>query len=214
MGRKWKEWKSIFSWAPKSLWAVTATTEVKDNLLYGGKTMTNLDSILKSRDINLLTKVYIVKAMIFSIVMYRSKRWTIRKTGHRRIDVFKLWCWRRLLRVLWTAKSSNQSILKETNHKYSFERIILKLKLQYFGHLMQSQLIEKDPDAGKDWGQEEKGVTEDKTVGWYHGLNGHECEQTPGDSEEQGSLEYFIPWGYKSRTGLNDWKTTIQFSYL
>ena len=168
--------------------------------------MTNLDSILKSRDINLLPKVYIVKAMIFSIVMYRCKTWTIRKTEHR-IDVFKLWCWRRLLRVLWTAKSSNQSILKETNHKYSFERIILKLKLQYFGHLMQSQLIGKDPDAGKDWGQEEKGVIEDEIVGWYHGLNGHEFEQTPGDSEEQGSLEYFSPWGCNSRTGLNDWKT-------
>ena len=95
--------------------------------------MTNLDSILNSRDITLLTKVYLVKAMVFAVVMYGCKSWTIKKAEHRRIDAFELWCWRRLLRVLWIAKRSNQSILKEMNAEYSLEGLMLKLKLQYFG---------------------------------------------------------------------------------
>ena len=98
--------------------------------------MTNLDSILKSRDNTLLTKVCLVKAMVFPAVKYGCESWTIKKAEHRRIDVFELWCWRRLLRVLWTARRSNQSILKEINPEYSLERLILKLKLQYFGHLI------------------------------------------------------------------------------
>ena len=110
--------------------------------------MTNLDSILKSRDITLLTKVHIVKAMVFPVVTYGCESWTIKKSENLRIDAFELWCWRRLLRVPWTARRPNQSILKETNPEYSLEGLMLKLKLQYFGHL--SQLIEKDPDAGKD----------------------------------------------------------------
>ena len=99
--------------------------------------MTNLDSILKSRDIIVPTKVHLVKAMVFPVVMYGCERWTIKKAEHRRIDAFKLWCWRRLLRIPWTAWRSNQSILKEINPEYSLEGLILKLKLQYFGHLMQ-----------------------------------------------------------------------------
>ena len=110
--------------------------EIKRCLLLGRKAMTNLDSILKSRDITLLTKVCLVKAMVFPVVMYRRECWTI-KAEHRRIDAFELWCWRRLLRVPWTARKSNQSILKEISPEYSLKELMLKLKLQYFGHLMQ-----------------------------------------------------------------------------
>ena len=98
--------------------------------------MTNLDSMLKSRDITLPTKVHLVKAMVFLVVMYGCETWTIKKAEHQRIDAFELWCWRRLLRVQWTARRSNQSILKEINPEYSLEELMLKLKLQYFGHLM------------------------------------------------------------------------------
>ena len=111
--------------------------EIKRRLLLGRKVMTNLDSILKSRDITLPTKVRLVKAMVFLVVMYRCESWTVKKAECRRIDAFKLWCWRRLLRVPWTARRSNQSILKETSPGCSLEGLMLKLKLQYFGHLMQ-----------------------------------------------------------------------------
>ena len=114
-------------------------------MLLGRKAMTNLDSILKSRDITLPTKFRLVKAMVFLIVMYGHESWTIKKAEHQRIDAFELWCWRRLLRVPWTARRSNQSILKEISPEYSLEGQMLKLKLQYFGHL-----IGKDPEAGKD----------------------------------------------------------------
>ena len=110
--------------------------EIKRCLLLGRKVMTNLDSILKSRDITLPTKVQLVKAMVFPVVMYGCESWTIKKAEHQRIDTFELWCWRRLLRVPWTARRSNQSILKEISPEYSLEGMILKLKLQYFGHLM------------------------------------------------------------------------------
>ena len=140
--------------------------------------MTNLDSILKSRDITLSTKVHLVKDMVFPIVMYGCENWTIKKTECQRIDVFEPWCWRRLLRVLWTARGSNQSILKEISPGCSLERLMLKLKLQYFGHLVKSWLIGKDSDAGRDWGQEEKGTTEDEMAGWHHWLDGRESEWT------------------------------------
>ena len=113
--------------------------------------MTNLDSILKSRDITLPTKAPLVKAMVFLVVMYGCESWTVKKAEHRRIDDFELWCWRRLLRVPWTARRSNQSILKETSPECSLEGLMLKLKLQYFGHLMRgTDFTGKDPDAGKD----------------------------------------------------------------
>ena len=113
--------------------------------------MTNLDSILKSRDITLQTKIHLVKAMVFPVVIYRYECWTIKKAEHRRIDAFELWCWRRLLRVPWTARRSNQSILKEISPEYLLERLMLKLKLQYFGQLMQrTDFLGKDPDDGKD----------------------------------------------------------------
>ena len=112
------------------------------------------------------------------------------------MDAFELWCWRRLLRVPWTARRSNQSILKEISPEYSLEE--LKLKLQYFGHLMQrADSLEKDLDAGKDWRWEEKGTTEDKMVGWHHWLNGHGFEQAPGVGDGQGGLACCSPWGLK-----------------
>ena len=110
--------------------------EIKRCLLLGSKSMTSLDSVLKSRDITFLTKVHLVEAMVFQVVMYTCESWTIKKAEHQRIDAFELWGWRRLLRVPWTAGRSNQSILEEINPEYSLERLILKLKLQYFGHLM------------------------------------------------------------------------------
>ena len=110
--------------------------EIKRCLLLGRKVMTNLDSILKSRDITLPTKVHIVKAMVFPVVMYGCENWTIKEAKHQRIDAFELWCWRRRLKVPWTARRSNQSILKEVSPEYSLEGLMLKLKLQYFGHLM------------------------------------------------------------------------------
>ena len=112
--------------------------------------MTNLDSVLKSNDITLLTKVHTVKTMVFPVVMYRFESWTIKKFEHQRIDAFKLWCWRRLLRVPWTARRANQSILKEINPEYSLEGLMLKLKLQYFGHLMQRAESLEKTDAEKD----------------------------------------------------------------
>ena len=111
--------------------------EIKRCLLLGRKVMTNLDSIFKSRDITLPTKVHLVKGMVFPVVMYGCETWTIKKAEHRRINAFELWCWRRLLRVPWTARRSNQSILREINPECSLEGLMLKLKLQYFGHLMQ-----------------------------------------------------------------------------
>ena len=110
--------------------------KIKRHLLLGRKVMTNLESTLKSRHITLPTKVRLVKAMVFPVVMYGCERWTIKKAEHRRIDAFELWCWRRLLRVPWTARKSNQSILKEISPEYSLAGLMLKLKLQYFGHLM------------------------------------------------------------------------------
>ena len=138
--------------------------------------MTNLGSIFKSRDITLTTKVRLVKAMVFPVVMYRSEIWTIKKARCQRIDAFELWYWRRLLRVHWTARRSNQSILKEISAECSLEGLMLKLKLQYFGHLMRRVDSLEKTDAGRDWGQEEKGTTEDEMAGWHHRLDGHKSE--------------------------------------
>ena len=132
--------------------------EVKRRLLLGRKAVTNLDSILKSRDITLSTKVHLVKAMVFPSVMYGCESWTIKKAEHRRLDAFELWCWRRLLRVPWTARRSNQSILKEISPGCSLEGLMLKLKLQYFGHMMQRpDLFEKTLMLGKIEGRRRRG---------------------------------------------------------
>ena len=136
MGKQWKQCQTLFWGAPKSLHMVIGSHEIKRRLLLGSKVMTNLDIILKSRDITLPTKVRLVKAMVFPVVMYGCESWTVKKAERRRIDAFELWCWRRLLRVPWTARRSNQTILKETGPGCSLEGMMLKLKLQYFGHLM------------------------------------------------------------------------------
>ena len=137
--------------------------------------MTNLDSIWKSRDITLPTKVSLVKAMVFPVVMYGCESWTVKKAERRRIDAFGLWCWRRLLRVPWTARRSNQSILKEISPGISLEGMMLKLKLQYFGHpVRRADSLEKTLMLGGIWGQEEKGTTEDKMAGWHRRLDRHE----------------------------------------
>ena len=139
--------------------------------------MTNLDSILKSRDITLPTKVSLVKAMVYPVVMYGCESWTVKKAERQRIDAFELWCWRRLLRVPWTARRSIQSILKEISPGISLEGLMLKLKLQYFRHLMRRvDSLEKTLMLGGIWGQEEKGTAEDEMVGWDHRLSGHEFE--------------------------------------
>ena len=138
--------------------------------------MTNLDSIFKSRDITLPTKVHVVKTMVFPVVMYACESWTVKKAEHQRIDAFDLWCWRRLLRVPWTARRSNQSILKEISPGCSLEGMMLKLKLQHFGHLMQRVDSLEKTDAGRDWGQKEKGTTEDEMASWHHRLNEREFE--------------------------------------
>ena len=139
------------------------THEIRRCLLLGRKAMTNLDNILKSRDITLSTKVCLVKAMVFSGVMYGCESWTIKKAECRRTDAFELWCLRRLLRVPWSARRSNQSILKEISPEYSLEGLMLKLKLQYFGHW----LTGKDPDSGKDWSRRRRGQ---QRMRWLDGI--------------------------------------------
>ena len=132
--------------------------EIKRCLLLGRKVMTNLENILKSRDITLPTKVHLVKAMVFLVAMCGCERWTMKKAEHQRIDAFELWCWRRLLRVPWTARKSNRSILKEISPEYSLEGLMLKLKLQYFGHLMQrTDSLEKTLMLGKIEGGRRRG---------------------------------------------------------
>ena len=143
--------------------------EIKRCLLLGRKAMTNLDSILKSRDITLPTKIHLVKAMLFPVVMYGCESWIIKKAEHRRIDAFELWCWRRLLRIPWTTRRSKQLIVKEIKPEYSgLEGLMLTEGPVLWPPDVKSQLIRKDSDAGKDLGQKEKGTTEDEMVGWHH----------------------------------------------
>ena len=140
-----------------------------------------------------------IKTMVFPIVMYGCESWNIKKAERQRINALELWCWRRLLRVPCTARSSNQPILKEINPEYLLEGLLMKLKLQYFGHLIQrADSLERTLMLEKiEWRQEEKGATKDETFGWYHWLNGHEFEQTLGDSEGQRSMAWCRPWGCK-----------------
>ena len=171
MVKQWKQWQILFLGGSKITADGDCSHEIKRHLLLGRIVMTNLDSMLKSRDTTLLTKVQLVKALVFPVVMYGCEIWTIKKAECQKIDAFEMCCWRRLLRVPWTASRSNQSILKEVSPEYSLKGLMLKLKLQYFGHLMQkSWLIWKDPDAGKDWRPEEKAITENEMVGWHHWL--------------------------------------------
>ena len=162
--------------------------EIKRHLLLRRKVMSNLDSILKSRDIILSRKVCLVKAILFPLVMYGCESWTVKKAEHWKIDAFELWCWRRLLRVPWTARRSNQSILKEISPGCSLEGQMLKMKLQYFGHLMrradpfEQTLMLGQIEDRRRWGRQ------DEMVGWHHRLNGHGFEWTPGVDDGQGGL--------------------------
>ena len=149
--------------------------EIKSRLLLGRKVMTNLDSLLKSRDITLPTKFHLVRAMFFPVVIYGCESWTIKKAECQGIDAFELWCWRRLLRVPWTARRSNQSILKEISPAYPLEGLMLKPKFQYFSHLMwRTDSLEKTLMLGKIEGRRRRGWQD--MVGWHHRLNGHEFE--------------------------------------
>ena len=154
-------------------------------------------SILKSRDITLPTKVHLVKAIFFPVVMYGCESWTVKKAEHQRIYAFELWCWRRLLRVPWTARRSTQSILKEISPGCWLEGLMLRLTPILWPPLAKSWLIGKDPDAGRDWGHDEKGMTEDAMAEWHHWLNGHEFGWTPGVGDGQGGLAYCDSWGHK-----------------
>ena len=145
--------------------------EIKRRLLLGRKVMTNLGSILKSRDITLPTKILLVKTMFFPVIMYGCDSWTVKKAECGRIGDFELWCWRRLLRVPWTARRSNQSILKEISPGCSLEGAEAEAPILWPPHA-KSWLIGKDPDAGRNWGQEEKGSSEDDMAGWHHPLDG------------------------------------------
>ena len=144
MANRWGNSGSLYFLSSKIIADGDCSHEIKRHLLLGRKVMTNLDSIFKSRDITLPAKFHLVKAMVFPVVMYGCESWTVKKAEHQIIDAFELWCWRRLLRVPWTARRSNQSILKEISPEYSLEGLMLKLKLQHFGHLMRrSDLLEK-----------------------------------------------------------------------
>ena len=183
-------------------------------VIQGRKALTNLDSILKSREITFLTKVHIVKAMVFLVGMYVYKSWTIKKTECRRIDASELWCWRRLLRVPWTIRRSNQSILKEINPEYSMERLMLKLKLQYFGHLMQrTDSLEKTLMLGKIEGRRRG----QKRMRWLNGLtdsmdlNLSKLWEMGKDRETWRAAVHRVS---KSQTRFNNWTTrrSIQIS--
>jgi len=177
--------------------------EIKRRLLLGRKVMTNLDSILKSRDITLPTKVHLVKAMVFPVVMYGCKSWTIKKAEHQRIVAFELWCWRRLLRVPW---KEIQSVHPKGNQFWVFiGRTDVEAETPILWPPdLKNWLIWKDPDAGKDWGREEKGTTEDEMVGWHHRLSGNEFGLAPGVGDGQWGLVCCSPWGPKE-LDMTEW---------
>ena len=177
MGKQWKHWEASFYLGSQITADGDCSCEIKKRLLLGRKAITNLDSILKSRDITLPPKVHLVKAVVFPLVTYECESWTIKKTECQRIDAFELWSWRRLLRVSWIARRSNQSILKEISPEYSLKGLMLKVKLQYFGHLMlRTDSLEKTLMLGKIKGRKRRGR---QRIRWLYGITNsirHESE--------------------------------------
>ena len=186
MGKQWKQWLTLFWAAPKSPQIVIAAMKLKDAYSLEEKLWPTLTAYSKAETLLCQQSSVLVKAMVFPVVMYGCESWTVKKAEHRRIN-FELWYWRRLLRFPWTARRFNQSILKEISPECSLEGLMLKLKLLWSPHA-KSWLIGKDPDSGKDWGQEEKGLTEDEIVGWHHWLNGHGIGWTLEVVNGQGGL--------------------------
>ena len=166
MGKQWKQWQTLFFLVLITV-DFDCSHEITRCLLLGKKGMTNLDSILKSRDITLPTNVHLVKVLVFPVVMHGCENWTIKKAEHQRIDAFELWCWRRLLRILWTARRSNQSLLKEISPEHSLEELMLKLKLQYFDLMWRTDSLEKTVMLGKIEGGRRRGW---QRMRWLDGI--------------------------------------------
>jgi len=202
-----KSWTRLSNWTELKITADgDCSHEIKRCLLLGRKVMTDLDSILKSRDITLPTKVCLVKAMVFPVVMYGCESWTIKKAEHRRIDAFELWCWRRLLRVPWTARRSNQSIIKEISPDYSLEGLMLKLKLQYFGHLMRiTDSLEKTLMLGKIESKRRSGRQKKRWLDSITDSMDMNLSKLRETVKDRGAWYAAVHGAAKSWTRLSDW---------
>ena len=207
MGKQWKQLSDFIFLGSKITADGDCSHVIKIHLFFGRKAMTNLDSIFKSRDITLPPKVHLVKAMVFPVIMYRCERWTVKKAEHQRIDAFDLLCWRRLLRIPWTLVL--EKTLESPLDCKEIQPVYPKGKQSWifigrtdaeaespilWPNNVKNWLNGKDPDAGKDWRQEEKGTTEDEMAGWHHRLNGREFEWTLGVGDGQGSLACSDSW--------------------